>query len=971
MKPEERGPFSFNEAFLKELRELRPEAFRDLHAAKFSDPKGDQAANLKEIYETVHGALNDRPHRPLAALCFSGGGIRSATFNLGVLQGLARIGVLGKFDYLSSVSGGGYISGWLAAWRHHARMTPKPGDTPDAAEAKVFSDLAESQPPGRPLAPEPKPLDHLRQYSNFLTPRTGTLSVDLWSAVAIVLRNLLLNWTMLLPVLAALVAIPQLCMLVVQAEIGTSLAIACMLGALVTGLLAEFAAFWMRTAQLRADGNSERRSPFLGHWGVLGATVGLLWISSLLTVLAAAWAPLYPDGQLAVPGAVLPFALILLLFGPLLGWAVAEFAMPTARGVRRPFWPELSGLVISGFLAALLLEKLYDTFGRWLISHPALFVAAAIPTVLMVHLLARAFFVGWSSLGEGRTRADAPDAHATTAHESAAQTAAPHTTAAGQERTATEGRADGAMAEPASMRIPRPAGIADMDREWWARLSGWVLLAALTWLIASGLVLAAAPRVERLAAYVAGMGGVAAAVVAVLGKSGATKSGRRDDSEGSPAREWALRLAVPLLCVATVMLLALGTTWLGRAFSGNLELLEIPENFRGEIGMVRTGDIISFFVMMVVLAGLGALMATAVSVNRFSLQGLYRTRLVRAYLGASNPARRPDPFTGFDPRDDFPLHEAGKLRPLPVLHAALNLVSGGEHLAWQQRKAESFSMSPFYCGNFHDGYRDSRHYGGREGIRLGTAMSISGAAANPNMGYHSSPAVTFLLTLLNARLGSWLGNPGKAGEKTFRHSGPRWALRPILAELFGHTDARSPYVNLSDGGHFENLGLYEMVLRRCKYIVVSDAGQDPKATFDDLGNAIRKVRIDFRIPIEFDERIHISPRENLATGLFCAKAHIRYSAVDGGTPADVDGVLLYLKPALYGRGRPVPYDVWSYAGASPLFPHESTADQWFDESQFESYRALGLHVIGEVTSKGTTGEVPDLFRVVDEYLKSV
>jgi hypothetical protein len=1023
MKPDERGPFSFNEAFLKELRELRPDAFPDLHAAKLGEHDDVQAANLKKIYEAVHGTLNDPAHRPLAALCFSGGGIRSATFNLGVLQGLARIGVLSKFDYLSSVSGGGYISGWLAAWRHHARMTPKPGDTPDAAEAKVFSDLAEIDPPGRPLAPEPKPLDHLREYSNFLTPRTGTLSVDLWSAVAIVLRNLLLNWTMLLPVLAALVAIPQLCMLVVQAEIGTSLAIACMLGALVTGLLAEFASFWMRTAQLRADDDPGRRPAYLGHWAVVAATVGLLWISSLLTVLAAAWAPLYPDGQLAVPGAVLPFALIWLLFSPLLGWAVAEFAMPTARGVRRPFWPELSGLVISGFLAALLLEKLYDTFGRWLISHPALFVAAAIPTVLMVHLLARAFFVGWSSLGEGRTRADADattaekpvaetpaarksaaetpavqttaaqpaapnttaadtsGSHTTAAQQNAPRTDAPRTTApnttapgtpaAGQERAATGVPAGGAAAEPAPARIPRPAGIADMDREWWARLSGWVLLAALTWLIASGLVLAAAPLVERLAAYVAGMGGLAATVVAVLGKSGATKSGRRDDSEGSPAREWALRLAVPLLCVATVILLALGTTWLGRAFSGNPELLEIGDRFEGEIGIVRTGDIISFILMMAVLAGLGALMAAAVSVNRFSLQGLYRTRLVRAYLGASNPRRKPDPFTGFDPRDDFPLHEAGKLRPLPVLHAALNLVRGGEHLAWQQRKAESFSMSPFYCGNFHDGYRDSRYYGGREGIRLGTAMSISGAAANPNMGYHSSPAVTFLLTLLNARLGSWLGNPGEAGEKTFRHSGPRWALRPILAELFGHTDSRSPYVNLSDGGHFENLGLYEMVLRRCKYIVVSDAGQDPKATFDDLGNAIRKVRIDFRIPIEFDERIHISPRENLPTGLFCAKARIRYSAVDEGAPEAVDGMLLYLKPALYGRGRPVPYDVWSYAGASPLFPHESTADQWFDESQFESYRALGLHVIGEVTSKGTTGEVPDLFRVVDEYLKSI
>ena len=91
-------------------------------------------------------------------------------------------------------------------------------------------------------------------------------------------------------------------------------------------------------------------------------------------------------------------------------------------------------------------------------------------------------------------------------------------------------------------------------------------------------------------------------------------------------------------------------------------------------------------------------------------------------------------------------------------------------------------------------------------LRLGTALSISGAAASPNMGYHSSPAVTFLMTVFNARLGWWLGNPAR--EK-WCEPGPRSGFY-LFKELFGRTNANSKYIYLSDGGHFENLGVYEL-----------------------------------------------------------------------------------------------------------------------------------------------------------------
>jgi len=299
-------------------------------------------------------------------------------------------------------------------------------------------------------------------------------------------------------------------------------------------------------------------------------------------------------------------------------------------------------------------------------------------------------------------------------------------------------------------------------------------------------------------------------------------------------------------------------------------------------------------------------------------------------------------------------------RPLHLLNMTLNLASDPEP-AWQDRKGESFTVSPLHAGAGDPtlGYRPTdfpappalRRYGGDRGISVGTAMAISGAAASPNMGYHSSPVVTFLLTLFNARLGWWLGNPGPAGKETFHDYYVRQPVRWLLRELRGRTDRTAEYIYLSDGGHFENLGLYEAVRRRCRFVVVSDAGCDPESTFEDLGNAIRKIRIDMGIAIDFQNGLPIYSRTQAAEKDFSvedarhyAVATIRYSEVDVpavGTKAP-DGILLYLKPAVYGRE---PVDVRNYATTHREFPHETTADQWFSESQLESYRALGLHVV--------------------------
>jgi hypothetical protein len=291
-----------------------------------------------------------------------------------------------------------------------------------------------------------------------------------------------------------------------------------------------------------------------------------------------------------------------------------------------------------------------------------------------------------------------------------------------------------------------------------------------------------------------------------------------------------------------------------------------------------------------------------------------------------------------------------------VINIALNTVST-KNLAWQERKAEPFTVSALHCGSNCVGnggsYRYSTRYGDAKGISVGTAVAISGAAASPNMGYHSSPALAFLMTLFNVRLGWWLGNPGTPGERTYKVEGPNLAIVPLLYEMFGQTTDEWKYIYLSDGGHFENLGLYEMVRRRCRFIVVSDAGCDPDYGFEDLGNAVRKIELDLGVRVAFhgvgalkaraaSERLPEADKKGKeAEQSFHAIGVIDYPAADkGGQP----GLILYVK-AGYRKDRIFDVGVRNYAAANADFPHQSTGDQFFSESQFESYRALGFEIM--------------------------
>jgi hypothetical protein len=868
-----------------------------------NDPQKDAESDkrkLRALFAIVH--RHTKAGDGLTGLGLSGGGIRSATFNMGVLQGLANIGILQRFDYLSSVSGGGYIASWLSGWIHRAGSL---GD--------ILTEIRGAR--TDPAQPEAEPVTHLRQYSNYLTPRLGLLSADTWTAVAIVVRNLILNLLVLIPVLAAVLALPLVAISKPQ-----------WIGDLVPNpdylywaavLLGGAALFFMSLLRASARpagkaGEEVAPPPFL-KLGLLP----LLAAVPLVLIAVHQYGERRPGHELLTDEVLLRCAIWSIVV-PMVAFALSVLGQRRLMGRQRAsLRVDLIALFFSGLVEAAIYVGILKSWVPALLDAPYhLYEILGPGLVLGPMLLGKTLFIAVSSIAEGGVR--------------------------------------------------YPSELGDADREWWARWSGWVLLAALLWMAAGALVYLGPLLLHSLWAKITtalaagGLGGL----VSLLGKSASTPGQDDAKQQSGGWRSIVMAVAAPLFCIALLLLVSVGTQEI---------LWRLPASFTGAQGahpQPFVGYTTVLLGVIVLLFVTGVVLGRFVNVNRFSLQATYRNRLVRAYLGASNRRRKPNLFTGFDLRDNLRMHALRDNRPLPLINMALNLVAG-EDLAWQQRKAESFTATPLHCGSGRLGYRRSQRYGGEQGISLGTAVATSGAAANPNMGSNSSPALAFIMTIFNARLGIWLGNPGEKGSETYMRGGPKNSAGLILDEALGFTDSRHPYINLSDGGHFENLALYEQVRRRCRFIVIGDAGCDPTYAYDDLGNAIRKIRIDFGISIDFADRINIFPKNLESTNpaaRYCAVGTINYKDVDG--PEAQNGTLIYIKPAICATET---YDVYNYARSSVPFPHESTADQWFSESQFESYRALGREAVFTMVRNGPHQTYPlslhDFQEDVEDYIR--
>ena len=872
----------------------------------------------------------------LMGLALSGGGIRSATFGLGILQALAEQGLLKYFDYLSTVSGGGYIGSWLTAWIMRESEQEKGGIS------KVQDDLKQSVSAAN--GAEIPQIRFLREYSNYLTPQTGFFSGDTWTSITTYARNFFVTFLILVLAFAAVLLVPRMFIL-----LSPNLPDAT--GSLYKGVLSPSFAFFsllfvvLLYSAMRRIGpnlvstiNQNKKAIEDDKTSIQMRVVLPLAINAGLAI--AIWLSLggiqgnIPAGWCWVVGTVLYPSLCLLL--PQGFWG---------KNGDRAFFSS----VFAGLVGGLLLWSLAKCSVN---AAAVLVITWGPPAMILVGLITVTIHVAFI------------------------------------------GRYLGAEVH-----------------EWLLRLGGWLSIYTFGWITLFLFAL-----YSPILFYIMenkwiqsgiGLGWIGSTIAGIL----AGRSAQTGPKTGKSLLDWIATVTPFIFIVGLLGLISLGlhelisddsTKECFKKLAGNLGSDNSCEAWGVYWKSISDSGWTAFWLLMLSLFLLGIF--SKVDINLFSLHYYYRNRLIRCYLGASRSAsssggRNPNPFTGFDGQDDHPLIETWKRTgPYHIINTALNLVSG-KNLAWQQRKASSFVFTPKAYGfetdpddiqeqkNSDQSNRDQnkQEQGGQNPKqsdpvnnskkggyvvveeesdttqesagksykpKLGEAFAISGAAFSPNMGYHSSPAASFLLAIFNVRLGYWFSNPVK---KAHQESNPisAWlgnldfaSLPYLIYELLGWTNSDRDFVYLSDGGHFENLGIYELVRRRCRYIVAVDAGQDGEFGFEDLGNAIRKCKVDLNTDIRINTAALKPKPDTKRSDRHCVVGIIHYPATAESLHGR-RGYLLYVKPSLSGDE---PMDVLEYAGSHPAFPHESTVDQWFSESQFESYRKLGYHT-GKETLK--------------------
>jgi hypothetical protein len=470
---------------------------------------------------------------------------------------------------------------------------------------------------------------------------------------------------------------------------------------------------------------------------------------------------------------------------------------------------------------------------------------------------------------------------------------------------------------------------------WLYHRAGWLLLlalgllaiATLPWVhdFLNSLWLAGGELPSSFAALFSAIAGAAGLVGKLRGVLGGEKS------KPSPLNAIVMALAGILFIYGFLLL----------AYGASVDLLCAELSYKWPAISLAAGLVAAFFV----------------NINHATQHRIYRDRLMEVFCaeeaalrsGEWSPAKRAQSDKG------WLVNMTARRRPYHLINTCL-VTTDSNKRRYRGRGGDNFILSPLFCGSDATGWAATET--AMPTLSLATAIAVSGAALNAHTGPHGTgllrnKAYAALLSLLGLNLGYWARNPKKFADGAKPRFHMPNLLKPGIAALAGRDlNEVGTYVQLSDGGHFENLAIYELIRRQVDFLWISDAGQDTEFSFEDLANAIERVRVDFGVNIRFQyddfDLSHLIPgsttSDNLAGKNFVERYRLATRGYAIGTidyPDGKKGTVVYVKSTLT---RHLPGDLYGYKARNEAFPHQTTLDQFFDEEQFEAYRELGYRL---------------------------
>ena len=796
---------------------------------------------------------NERKHigveEPSCGLALSGGGIRSAAFSLGVLQALAKARMLSLFDYMSTVSGGGYIGCSLTWWlsldlpKGGGKSGTDPENFPFSMDTKNGKSI----------------VDFLRLHGNYLLPDA---QLNLTSIFAVVLRNV---------VVAFLVYFVGFTLVIFFIEFLFGLAVnryeplTQWVWAFLDGAF---------TAIAVLPGSEEVPNGFRG-----------LWEHVIYLVKERSW-----------------FTVLLITY-------MVAFVVGILRSTSNsPLW-QVYRLAL--FVIALILlptQKIANIMFGWLYELPAVqntelmllkFVISAFVYLAIAFVLGSLFYSSLTLYYQWIRRI----------------------------------RLKSTPEDIVSAWNYRRYD----ERTFAQKIFGKVLTLLVVMMTVSIMGILQESIIDTTSIWI----NACAIIIPIIGLALAFS-----------------RVGIEYFTLKNQRILPVGA-WLFiyGSILWSFVLVNMVESYLRNTYFVDAGldKILLFFGVLFLIVALWFLIGFCVNVNYFGLHRMYRDRLMELFLpdkeAVETMVRRY--ANNADTTTLASICESPCKRPYHLINTNVVLVDSST-TKYRSRGGDNFIMSPLYCGSSATGWRRSKNYltDLDPGVTLATAMAISGAAASPNAGRYGltrERSNSLLMSVLGLRLGYWAPNPNPDNSS---NRPPNFVFPGIAWVVLGSLKEDRKVMDLTDGGHFENLGLYELIRRKLAFIVVCDSSADLDSRFRDLAVAINRVKVDFGVSIRFsteeNEPKNVDTAEGVTSQLRNELSAHGFASAEILYEDQTKGQLIYLKPILR---KDLSIEIYSYKARHADFPHETTYDQFFDEDQFEAYRELGFHLGNQFTEQ--------------------